>query len=238
MPRRYPDRRHAAGAGAAGGVRVIPVRRRRPAVAAALLGAMLLAVACGGGASRPAAYRVGVVLPLQGPLAPGGHEEFLGVDIARELVNADGGVGGRQIALDTQELDAVAQAQPDIERLRADGVDAVIGAFNSQLSIPASASAAVGGLVYWEAGAVADRVTGRGLPLVFRVGATGANLGSNSGRFAVEQLAPRLGRPPSGLRVSFVVADDEYAHSVADAARARMSAAGMAVASTSLYDPI
>ena len=191
---------------------------------------------CGSG--QPAPYRVGAVFPLHGALAASAHEEYLGVDIARELVNQDGGVVGREIQLDVQELDSVEQAAPAVEKLRRDGVDVVVGGYSSELSIPASASASADGLVYWEAGAVADRITQRGLPMVFRVGATGANLGSNSGRFAVDQLAPRLQRAPSAVRVSLVVADDAYAHSVADAAASTVAAAGMPVVSTSLYDPL
>ena len=69
----------------------------------------------------------------------------------------------------------------------------MIGAYSSQLSIPAAAAVAADGMVYWETGAVADRVTGQGSPLVFRVGVNGAELGSNSGQFIAPQLVPQLG---------------------------------------------
>ena len=55
-------------------------------------------------------------------------------------------------------------------------------------------------MVYWESGAVADQLTGRALPLVFRVGANGADLGGNSARFVATQIAPRLHTPPAVLR--------------------------------------
>ena len=76
--------------------------------------------------------------------------------------------------------------------LKADGASIVIGAYSSELSVPASLAASDAGLVYWEAGAVADQLTGRGLPLVFRVGASGTNLGSNSATFA-----PHAARRPA-----------------------------------------
>src|SRR5438094_6688883 len=103
-------------------------------------------------------------------------------------------------------------------QLKAEGVGVVVGAYSSDLSMAASAAAADAGLVYWEAGAVADQLTGRGLPMVFRVGASGTNLGSNSARFAASQLAPRLGKQATSLRLAIVAADDDYARSVADAA--------------------
>jgi branched-chain amino acid transport system substrate-binding protein len=193
-----------------------------------------LAAACG---SSTTPVRIGAVFPLSGSQAPLAREEFNGVDIARELVNEDGGVAGRPIELDTRVLLAPEQAPSVINSLRSDNVSAVIGAYSSDLSMAASSATAAGGLVYWEAGAVADRVTGRGLPTVFRVGATGGNLGTNTARFAAEQLAPRLNRQPDQLHVSIVEADDEYAHSVADAATSTATAAGMSIISTSLYNP-
>src|SRR5207244_3316349 len=96
-------------------------------------------------------------------------------------------------------------------------------------SIAASEAADRAGLLYWEAGAVADRLTGRGLPLVFRVGASGSNLGSNSAAFAATELASRLGKQVSQLRIGLAVADDDYARSVADAAEATAREHGMPV---------
>ncbi len=113
--------------------------------------------------------------------------------------------------------------------LRDLGVQLVIGAYSSDLSIAASAAADRAGLLYWEAGAVADRLTGRGLPLVFRVGASGSNLGANSSAFAATELASRLGKPLSQLRIGIAVADDDYARSVADSAEATARERGMPV---------
>lgn len=214
---------------------------RRPAVL--LLLTVLVAGALGGAvtvaATRHAAtLRIGAVFPQRGPALPLARQQQLGVEIARDLANADGGVDGRQIELDVQEVTTTDDARPAIARLKADGVTAVVGAYSSDLSVPASAAAAAQGMLYWEAGAVADRLTGRGLPLVFRVGADGRTLGGNSARFAAGQLASRLGIPPGRMRMSLVVADDDYAHSVADAAAATARAAGITVASTSVYSLI
>ena len=138
--------------------------------------------------------RVGLVLPLSGNAAALAGQEQAGIDIARDMVNAAGGAGGRPIELVVR----------DVER-----------------------SAAADGLVYWESGAVADQLTGRGLPLVFRVGANGSVLGSGSAAFVAQVLAPRLGKTPDQVRVALVQADDAYASSVADAAAAASGEAGM-----------
>jgi branched-chain amino acid transport system substrate-binding protein len=112
----------------------------------------------------------------------------------------------------------------------------VVGAYSSDLSIPAAAAADQAGLVYWEAGAVADQLTGRGLPLVFRVGASGSNLGDNSATFTAMELAPRLGTTPSGVRLAIVAAQDPYPQSVAAAAVSTARAAGLDVVDQQTYN--
>jgi hypothetical protein len=71
--------------------------------------------------------------------------------------------------------------------------------------------------------------------MVFRVGATGSNLGSNSAVFAATELASRLGRATRELRVAIVAADDAYATSVADAAAATSASFDMPVVARATY---
>lgn len=216
------------------GVRLLPLAMT---VALAACGG---SAAGGGGGSAGAGgsvLRIGALFPLGGSLAVDAQDEYRGAQMAASMVNASGGVGGRQIQLDVRDLESGDDAPALAASLRHDGVAAVLGAYSSQLSIPAAAAVSAQGMVYWETGAVADQVTGQGSPLVFRVGAEGANLGGNSGRFVVDQIAPRLGRPASSLRAFLVTADDAYAHSVADAARASLAAGGVSVAGEAVYDP-
>jgi len=206
-----------------------------------LIGALLvplLAGACASvAASAPTPLRIGAIFPLSGGEAPGSTDEYLGVRFAAQMVNASGGVGGRSISLDSRDVETESQVSAAVSSLRSDGVPVVIGAYSSQLSIPAAAAVSAGGMVYWETGAVADRVTGQGSPLVFRVGVNGAELGGNSGKFMIQQLIPRMGISPARVRVAFVTADDQYGHSVADATRAAVEAGGLSVTGESVYNP-
>jgi ABC-type branched-subunit amino acid transport system substrate-binding protein len=182
------------------------------------------------------AIHVGAVFPTAGNAAGLAGQELAGVQAAANFINADGGVHGRRIVLDVRDLEAGSAAPSVMADLKAAGVSVVIGAYSSELSIPASQAANDTGLVYWEAGAVADQLTGRGLPLVFRVGASGANLGMNSADFAAAELVPRLGKTAAATRVAIVNADDAYATSVADAARAAAAASGLDVVAGIVYD--
>ena len=189
-----------------------------------------------GSSATATPIRIGAVFPIAGNAADLASQELLGVRIAADLVNADGGVAGHPIVLDVRDLESDGDAPAVMASLKADGVAVVVGAYSSDLSIAASTAADAAGLVYWEAGAVADRLTGRGLPLVFRVGASGTNLGTNSATFAATALAPRLGTTPSGLRLAIVAAEDDYARSVAAAAASVATAAGMPIVAELSYN--
>ena len=214
--------------------------RRRPrllAVALVLAAAVVL-VAAGLAVrlSAPGPIRIGAVFPISGNARALAVPELAGVQIAVDLANADGGIGGRRIELVVRDLESRADADSIMAGFARDGIRLVIGAYSSDLSIAASAAAEAAGLVYWESGAVADRLTGRGLPQVFRVGASGTNLGANSATFVATELASRLGKPVGQVRVAIVNADDDYARSVADAAASTAMSAGLDVVDRASYD--
>ena len=207
---------------------------RSPRASWLVLAATLVALgasACA--AASPPVLRIGAVFPLSGGTAAAANDEYLGAQLAASMVN---GGGGRQVELDLRDVTSTSGVQQAADSLRSDGVPAVIGAYSSSLSIPLAAAVARDGMVYWETGAVADQVTGQGSPLVFRVGADGADLGGNSGRFVAEQIAPRLGVAPSELSAFLVTVNDAYGHSVANGARAALQSGGVRIAGEAAYD--
>ena len=202
---------------------------------AVLAGACVAPAARSPGTSQAGEIRVGAVFPLEGDAAALAGQQLLGTRIAAEFANAAGGIAGRRVVLDVRNLDSGGDADAVMRSLREAGARVVIGAYSSELSIAASRAADSAGLVYWEAGAVADQLTGRGLPRVFRVGASGTNLGSNSAAFAAAELARRLGKTAQQMRVAFVNAQDDYARSVADAAASTATSKGLPVVSRTSY---
>src|SRR6202171_3535942 len=139
----------------------------------AAIGVVLACAACAPAPSAggTASVKVGAVFPLSGPQAPLAKQQYAGVQIARDLVNADGGVDGAPIGLITRDLVWEADAPARVVHLKAHGARAILGASSSGLSMPVSAATQAAGLLYWEAGAVADQLTGRGSPVVVRGGA-------------------------------------------------------------------
>ena len=77
----------------------------------ALLG--LLAAGCTSAAAvQPdgSVVHIGVVLPLSGMPAQLAGQERLGIQLAADLANAEGGVRGRQIVLDVRDVSDAGQA--------------------------------------------------------------------------------------------------------------------------------
>jgi branched-chain amino acid transport system substrate-binding protein len=206
---------------------------------ASALGLLLSAVTAGCTAAhsvQPAPLRVGVMLPLSGVDAEPAGEELNGIELAVDWVNHHGGVAGRQVRLVVRDVHTVADAAPAAAWLRAAGSPVVLGTYASWLSMPASAAVAREHLVYWETGAVADRLTRDASPLVFRVGAAGSTLGEHSAAFTATELSPRLHKLPSQTRVAIVEEDDPYGNSVANGVAGQARRSGLDLVARVRYD--
>jgi branched-chain amino acid transport system substrate-binding protein len=200
-----------------------------------MLGVVLVAgPAC---TSRPDAIRVGAVYPISGSQGPGGTEEFQGVQLATELVNDGGGVGGRPVELVPVDVPGADAAPGAIAQLDDQGVDLVLGSYGSTISEPAAQAAANRGLLFWETGAVGE-MTGAGAgSLVFRMAPSGAVLGRNAIAFVADHDAPLLGVDPARLRYAVVLVDDAYGRAVAQGALDELAARGYTLAARLPYDP-
>ena len=206
--------------------------------ALALLLVLLLTASCGGSAGDPSEpVRVGAIYPLSGTQGMGGIDEYHGVRVAAELVNADGGVNGRPVVLDQVDVPEADAAPGAIKTLADRGVDLVLGSYGSTISSPAAAAAAGHGSLFWETGAVGKLAGPGGGDLVFRVAPTGGLLGRGAIRFVADQLAPKLDREASSLRFAIAAVDDVYGAAVADGARAELGGRKLETVADVAYDP-
>jgi branched-chain amino acid transport system substrate-binding protein len=203
-----------------------------------LLLVLLLTASCGGPAAEsPEPVRVGAIYPLSGTQGMGGIDEYHGVRVAAELVNADGGINGRPVVLDQVDVPEADAAPGAIRTLADRGVDLVLGSYGSTISSPAAAAAAGHGSLFWETGAVGKLAGPGGGDLVFRVAPTGGLLGRGAIRFVADQLAPKLGREASSLRFAIAAVDDAYGGAVADGARAELRERKLETVADVAYDP-
>src|SRR5829696_6267206 len=178
---------------------------------------VLLLAACTGDPPEP--VRVGAVYPLSGTQGMGGIDEYHGVQVAAELINAEGGIGGRPVVLDQVDVPEADAAPGAIRALADRGVDLVLGSYGSTISSPAATAAAGRGSLFWETGAVGKLAGPGGGDLVFRVAPTGGLLGRGAIRFAAAAV------------------DDVYGTAVADGARAELGDRGLKAVADVAYDP-
>jgi branched-chain amino acid transport system substrate-binding protein len=125
--------------------------RRGLAVPVFLVAIALVAAACGrggGGDSTPVV--IGVSLPLTGDFAQPGEATKRGYTIWQNMVNAGGGLLGRQVNLKiVDNASNQSTVASDYNRLISqDRVDLVLGSFSSLLNIPASAVAEQAGMTF------------------------------------------------------------------------------------------
>jgi branched-chain amino acid transport system substrate-binding protein len=208
---------------------------RRVLPLACLLVLLLAGGACTGDPPEP--VRVGAVYPLSGTQGMGGVDEYRGVLVAAELVNQDGGVDGRKVAVDRVDVPEADAAPGAVHALAERGVDLVLGSYGSTISSPAAAAAAGRGSLFWETGAV-GKLAGPGEgDLVFRVAPTGGLLGRNAIAFVADQLAAKLHREAGSLRFAVAAVDDAYGGAVAGGARAELRERGLRLVADVEYDP-
>ena len=205
-------------------------------VAMVVVLAALLAGIPAGGADRPIV--VGAVYPAEGPQAGpgGGVDEYHGLLLAADYVNARGGVRGRTVQIRLASAASSDAAPGAVEQLAESGVAVAVGTYGSVIARPAAAAAARQGLVYWETGAVGD-IAADAAPGVhfFRVAPSGPVLGRQAVDFVRSQLAPRLHRP-APLRYTVAYVDDAFGRAEAQGEIAEIRRAGLPLAAVLPYD--
>ncbi len=138
--------------------------------------ALIAAVALGGAlaagvADAQAPVKIGVIQPLSGPVAASGNYVRMGAEIARDWINARGGVLGRKIELVIEDnksdpKEAASAAEKLIVR---DRVPAIMGAWGSSMTLAAMPKLEEYGVPMVVETSSAASITRRGNPWVFRI---------------------------------------------------------------------
>ncbi|KAA0969431.1 ABC transporter substrate-binding protein [Aureimonas fodinaquatilis] len=183
-----------------------------------------------------AEVRFGSLYPISGPLALLGDESSRGLEIAVEEINAAGGINGEMIVLERGDAVDNNQATGEARRLISlQGVKAIFGTYSSARAIAASQVAELAGVPYFELGAVADEVTGRGLEYLFRTNPTAEHIGRNSVEMLVNNIAPGMGIDPKTLKLGIIHEDSSYGTSVAKHQQTTADENGLTIAIKSGY---
>src|SRR6059036_4101342 len=122
-------------------------------------------------ARAQAPVRIGVIEPLSGPVAASGNYIRMGAEIARDWLNAKGGVLGRKIELVIEDnksdpKEAASAAEKLIVR---DKVPAIMGAWGSSMTLAAMPKLEEYGVPMVVETSSAASITKRGNPWIFRI---------------------------------------------------------------------
>jgi branched-chain amino acid transport system substrate-binding protein len=207
-------------------------------IVARVVALALVAGACSS-PSGPDPLVIGAVYPLSGSQGSGGVEEFRGVALAADLVNADGGVDGRPIQLRSVDVPGSDAAPAAIAQLNAEGIRLVLGSYGSTISAAASTATAERDMLFWETGAVGMLPsTSAAGDLTFRVPPTGGTLGRAAIDFVSGKLAREEGRDPHTLRFAVAFVHDVYGTTVASGAVDELRRLGLDLVATVGYPPV
>ncbi len=163
------------------------------------------------GAASAQDIKIGALYPFSGGLALLGDESFRGTQIAVDERNAAGGINGKKIVLVKADAVDANQAVGEARRLTSvENVVAVFGSYASGVSSAATQVTELAGVPYFELGAVADTITGRGFKYVFRSNATAKTFAERSVESIVKVVAPALKADAKALKIAVVYEDGPY----------------------------
>jgi branched-chain amino acid transport system substrate-binding protein len=178
--------------------------------------------------------RLGVIYDLTGPFAAGGSvASSVGTQIAIDLVNEKGGVGGKYKIV---PVAADSQSKPDVaineaERLiNRENIEIINGIFASSHAVPLSSKLEQQKKILWITTAVATAVfKDKNLHYVFRAQIHSDQYGQAFAGFLAEHAKEKLGIDPKDLKVALIHEDGPYGVGVAAADEAYSKEAGLQV---------
>ncbi|WP_342641755.1 ABC transporter substrate-binding protein [Rhodoligotrophos ferricapiens] len=180
--------------------------------------------------------KIGVLLPLSGPLASLGNDVYRGFELARDFVNAEGGINGSPIEFVTADVPSSTEATSQATRLITnDRVKVILGSYASSISFAASQVAERNRVVYFEQGAVADDITKRGFKHLFRFIYPASELGRGAAQFTTDTIMPGLGLAPDKAKVALLYEDSSYGTAVGEGAKSLLAEKNVQVVDSTSY---
>ena len=178
--------------------------------------------------------RIGVIYDLTGPFAAGGSvASSVGAQIAIDLINEKGGIGGKY---KVEPVTADSQSKPEVainEAVRLidqEKVDIINGVYASSHAVPLAAKVEQQKKILWITTAVATAVfKDKNLQYVFRAQIHSDQYGQAFASFIAEHARAKLGIEPKDVKVALIHEDGPYGVGVAAADEAYSKQAGLQV---------
>jgi branched-chain amino acid transport system substrate-binding protein len=210
--------------------------RKYSRIVACLIGAVAILLSAGLAFAQQS-IRIGVLLPVTGPFAKNGIENWEAMQIARDMINERGGVNGRKIEYLLGDATSPNAGISEAERLiTKDGIKITTGSFASPLAIAVSQAAERHGVFHWETTGAAEIITRRGFKHTFQVGAPARKYSQAAVDFVIDDLAKRMNKPVGDLRIALLWENRAFGKSVGDGVRAYATAKNIKLVYDEGYD--
>ena len=155
--------------------------------------------------------KVGVIFSLSGPGAQPGNECLQGVELAAEVQNEKGGIGGNKIKLVVADAPDPKAAAGEAERLiTLENTKIILGTYSTSLSVAASEMTNRYQVPHFELTAISDPITEKGYKYLWRICCRGSDFARMVVDFTKEVTASKLGMSPEKLRIAIVAEDSLY----------------------------
>lgn len=213
------------------------LRRISLAGCATAIAAALLISAADRSAIAADDVKVGILLPLSGPVAPIGQNNRRGHALAIDEINAAGGIksmGGAKLRM----IDGDTQGNPKVgiqetEKLVTQGVAAILGAYQSNVTFPTTQIAERGKVPYIDPVAIADSITeGRNFKYTFKVAPKASWYARDQLKF-IKWVGEKAGKPVK--RVVLMYEDTLFGQSTSKGQDAAAKAMGITVVEKIAY---
>jgi branched-chain amino acid transport system substrate-binding protein len=183
--------------------------------------------------AQSASVKIGMIHPVTGPLAFGGAQCRLGGQTAIDDINKAGGIkalGGAQL----QAVLGDAQGKPEIAAALVDQmaeakVAGITGCYASNLALTATQTAAKYNIPFAIDSGIADSITARGLPNVFRLFPANTPM-TDQAIACLDQLNKGAGAPAKSAVI--VHEDSEFGTTTAKLLAEKLGGIGLAVKAT------
>lgn len=166
--------------------------------------------------TRAEDLKIGIILPMSGPMALIGKECFEGIEAARVEQNDKGGLLGKKIEFVVVDApDSKAGAGAAERLITVEKVKFIIGTYSSSISYAATTVADKYGVPYFEMVALSEDITTRGFKYVFRTAPSGSMYSYAAVQCMAEYLAPKMGKKPNQTSMANVYEDSLFGTTMA-----------------------
>jgi branched-chain amino acid transport system substrate-binding protein len=154
--------------------------------------------------------RVGSIFPRSGVNGYLGEESWRGAELAAKVINAKGGISGKEVKLTVSDAPDASAGVSEAERLISrEKMGVITGTHMSILSYPVSEVAERNGVVLWEEGSIANTLTERGYKYLFRTCTRSSDSAFQAVQLTKDGLAPLLKIPLNQLKVAMMHEDSQ-----------------------------